>query len=267
MTFRAVVLAAACCALAGAARAQAFAYAPGEQQYRVTSVINQTRRVGEQVVADSAVSVLVISLTLAAQAGDTLRFTYTVDSVWATRADAERVLTGMRGKKVTGTMSPRGEVFTFRVPAGGASPMAGQEFQSFRSFLVRFPNAALRPGLSWADTARTAFSSAGIDGAETTILTSRVLGDTVIAGEPAWRVERTATATLSGAGTQSGHALVLEGNRSVAGVSYVSRSGLYLGAVSTQEGETAMLASASGPALVVTQTATTTIERVSPPRT
>ena len=147
MPFRFAALAAACGALAvaGAARAQSFAYAPGEHRYRVTSAITRTQAVGDRTTTDSAVSVQVISLALAAESRDTMRFTYTVDSVWATMAVAERLLAGMRGKRVTGSMSPRGDVFTFRVPADAASPMGGQEFQSLRSFLVRFPGAILRP--------------------------------------------------------------------------------------------------------------------------
>ena len=265
MTFTTAVLAAACCALAGAARAQAFAYAPGEHQYRVTSAIKRTQAVGDREVNDSAVSVQVISLALARQAKDTLRFTYTVDSVWATIPEVERLLAGMRGKRVTGTMSPLGDVYTFQVPADSASPMGGQEFRSFRSFLIRFPSGTLRPGQAWTDTVTATLGAAGLDGTETTILTSRVVGDTTVAGQTAWRVERTATATLSGSGTRSGQQFVLEGSRAVAGESYVSRSGVYLGSVSTQEGETVMMVVGSNRSLAVIQTATTHIERV-PPR-
>jgi hypothetical protein len=264
MTFKAAALAAAYCALAGAGtvQAQAFAYAPGVQQYRITSTIKRTQQVGEQKLSDSAESVQVISVALAAKAKDTLQFTYTVDSLRTTLAEAQQLLSGMRGKKVTGSMSPQGEVFTFQVPADSTSPMGGQEYQSLRTFLIRFPNKSLQPGVSWTDTVSNKFSNMGIDGTETTVVTSRIVGDTTIAGQKAWRVQRSATATVTGSGSQNGQAIVVDGTRSIAGVSYMSRSGLYLGSNSTQQAKTTITAPAAGQSLIITQSATSRIERV-----
>ena len=271
MTCRFAALAAACCTAAccalaaGSARAQAFAYAPGTHRYRITSMLTWTQEVGEQKMSDSAVSVQVISVVLAPASKDTLRFEYAVDSVRATLPQAQQLLAGMRGRKVTGLMSPQGEVFDFQMPNDRASPVGGQEYRSLRSFLLRFPNAGLRAGLRWADTVSNPFSNMGLEGTETTIVTSRVAGDTTIAGVRAWRVERTVTGTVSGSGTQNGQAIVLDGTRSVAGESYVSRSGVYLGSVSTQEVKTTMRDPASGRSVVITQSATSKIERIGPP--
>lgn len=264
MRFRTAAIVAACYALAGAGviRAQTFAYAAGQQQYRITSTIRRTQEVGAQKMSDSATSVQVISVALAPKAKDTLRFTYTIDSLRTSMAEAEALLAGMRGKQITGTMSLRGDVFTFEPPADAASQMGGQEYQSLRTFLIHFPNASLRAGVTWVDTVSNKFSTMGIDGTETTIVTSRVAGDTSIGGQKAWRVERAAAVTLSGTGNQNGQALVVNGTRTVQGVGYVSRDGVYLGANSTQQAKTTINAPGAGQSMVISQSATTKIERV-----
>ena len=266
MTFKTAALAAAFGALAGATavHAQTFAYAPGQQQYRITSIIRRTQEVGEQKMSDSATSVQVISVALAPKAQDTLQFTYTIDSLRTSMAEAEALLAGMRGKKVTGAMSPRGDVFTFEIPAEAESQMGGQEYQSLRTFLIHFPNASLRPGVTWVDTVSNKFSTMGIDGTETSIVTSRVAGDTTIARQKAWRIERNAAVTLTGTGNQNGQALVVNGTRTVTGVGYVSRDGVYLGANSMQQAKTTISAPGAGQSMVISQSATTKIERVAP---
>src|SRR5690606_30515136 len=109
-----------------------------------------------------------------------LSFTFTVDSVSLStevpqaQAVAQAEADKLKGKQVTGTLSPLGEVLTITGPTADA---AGEQLASgFRNFFPRFPSAAIRAGMTWTDTVSAGFNNNGIEGTSTTIVSYTVEG-------------------------------------------------------------------------------------------
>ncbi|MEJ7810569.1 MAG: hypothetical protein WKG32_09205 [Gemmatimonadaceae bacterium] len=263
-TLKSAALVALLAASASVVRAQTFAYTPGMAKYRITQKMSQTQEMMGQKKTDSLSSVQLLSLDLAAKGKDSLAFTLTIDSTTTSMAPAQAELAKLNGKKVTGAMSSLGKVASFVAPVDSASPTKGQEFESLRNFMLRFPDRNPKVGTSWVDTTNTPINNQGITGHATIIITSKIVGDTTVAGQKAWRVQRTGTTAVSGAGTQNGQALVLEGKGTLNGMSYVGANGVYLGANSTQNQEMSIQLPAMGMTVPITQTVSTMVEMVGP---
>ena len=221
-----------------AARPTGFAYQPGNLQYRIIVTSHTTQEMQGQKMEDSGTVMRVITVALQPQGTDALGFTYRVDSATTTHPQAKEMVAQQQGKQVTGTVSPLGNVLTINVPVDSTQPMLKTQLESYRYFLLRLPNRDVKVGDSWTDTVTQKFSNQGIQGTSTLVVTSRVLGDTTVAGRGAWRVQRSGMMTTTGSGSQGGQPLVLEGHGQLNGTSYVSPRGVYLG---SEEMQTALL--------------------------
>lgn len=224
--------------LAAPAGAQTFAYTPGTQRYRIEiATQNQRDQNGGRAPAEfDYTTTQVVTVQLTRQSRDTLALTVTIDSINQESAlDApKRDLSWAKGVTLTGTVSPTGQVYAFAAP-GSADPNVRGLYDGFRYFLPEL-HAQMASGASWADTSQQRTGRRGaFDSVNTQkIVTSRVTGDTTVAGQRAWRIERTGSIVLSGQGTEGGKVLRVAGDGTIRGVQYVSATGIYLGSKVTQ---------------------------------
>jgi expansin (peptidoglycan-binding protein) len=121
----------------------------------------------------------------------------------------------------------------------------------------------VKVGDSWTDTVTQKFSNQGIQGTSTLVVTSRVLGDTTVAGRGAWRVQRSGMMTTTGSGSQGGQPLVLEGHGQLNGTSYVSPRGVYLGSEEMQTAQLTVQAPAMNMTIPISQRITSHTELLS----
>jgi hypothetical protein len=247
-------------ATAGALDAQGVSgYAPGTHRYRVTREAKSTQEMMGQTQSGTISTFEEFTLDLRPGGRDTMRFSITIDT-----ASRQSDLPGAgdpppaKGRKVSGQISPRGVVQHLdKDTTSGADISAG-----YRTFLPHLPAAALTAGMTWTDTVRTPFNQGGIEGTTVTIIASRVLGDTTIGTEKAWRVERTGALSMSGTGNQNGADLILTGAGTAKGQSYLGTTGVYFGATSTQSLNISIQVPAASMTIPIDQTTVTKVERV-----
>jgi hypothetical protein len=255
----------------GGAGAQTFAYTPGTQRYKIEiATQNQRDQNGGRAPAEfDYTTTQLITVHLTRRSPDTLAIAVTVDSIEQQSAlDAPKEdLSWARGVKLSGTISPTGQVYRFNAPADADGNLRGL-YEGFRFFLP-----ALRPslaaGTSWADTSKQRSGQRGsFDSVSTQkVVTSRVTGDTTYAGQRAWRIERAGNLSLSGQGTEAGKVLRVVGDGTIKGVQYVSMSGVYLGARVTQIMRLVESFQDTGEGPASTQTIRSEIEPLPPIRT
>jgi hypothetical protein len=223
---------------AAPAGAQSYAYTPGTQRYRIEiATQNQRDQNGGRAPAEfNYTTTQVVTVQLTRQSRDTLALTVTIDSINQESAfDAPKSdLSWARGTKLTGKISPAGQLYSFVPPSGSDANMRGL-YDGFRFFLPEL-HTQIASGSAWADTTMT---RSGRRGAFDSVLTqkivnSKVTGDTTIAGQHAWRVDRSGSIELHGQGSEGGKMLRVAGDGTIRGVQYIGVGGVYLGSKVTQ---------------------------------
>ena len=247
------------------AQAPLFAYAPGTQHYRLTTSVhrNQFQGGGRAPFEFDATTTQLITLAIERQSADTLRLTITIDSVAVSSTlDAPMPNTNrFVGTKITGLISPTGQIYAFDPPAGNTDPQLAALYAAFRRFLVSFPPRPLTVGTSWADTTIDHVQRNGFDVAIRNIGTTTVAGDTTVNGTRAWRIVRHAEIAQQGEKNENGYPIQLLGEGTVNGVHLVSSTGVYLGSQSTQRFNLTMTMKDSEGA-PINETIKSTVERV-----
>jgi hypothetical protein len=252
---------------APAAQAQ-FAYQPGTHRYRLEQVTEATQEMAGQKMSSTMTTTQVIGVHLVPGAGDSLSVTFTVDSVGIAseipqaQAMAQAEADKLVGSKVTGTVSPLGEIGSLAWMKGDSATTGGDLSAGFRNFFPRFPQAAPKVGMTWTDTTSSKFNANGIDGTATSVVTYVVEGDTTVAGRPAWRISQKGSVTTNGMGTSQGQDLALSGGGSITGTNIVSKDGLYLGGDSRLDQSMTVQIVAMGVEVPVTQSVTSRVRVV-----
>lgn len=223
---------------AAPAGAQSFAYTPGTQRYRIEIVTeNQRDQNGGRAPAEfDYTTTQIVTVNLTRRSRDTLALTVMIDSISQSSAlDApKQKLAWAQGVKLTGTVSPSGQIYAFEAPANANANVRGL-YDGFRYFLPAM-HGPVASGAAWVDTSNQRTGRRGMfDSVSTrTIETSKVSGDTTYAGKQAWRIERNASIELHGQGSEAGKVLKVIGDGTIRGVQYVSATGVYLGSKVTQ---------------------------------
>lgn len=219
------------------ARATAFVYTPGTQRYRLTTVVARTQNQagGRAPFEFTNTTTMDVTLTLARRTRDTLALTLRVDTVFvASDLDAPPAdLTGYRKATLTGLMSPQGHVYAFDAPRDASEPVSNL-YRAFRRFLVPFPSGDIGPGTAWSDTTTTTVAVGGFATRTIAITNSRIASDTTYRGQPAWRIDRTGSFTITGNTTTQPDTTRLSGDGTMHATDYVGLSGVFLGNTSTQ---------------------------------
>lgn len=252
-------LAAVLLAPPAAAQTGAMSYAPGASQYRVHSVLKQTRDVMGQTQEDEITTTQLVSVQIERGVRDTMQLHIVLDSVQveaAQEADMSRFV----GVRVSGTMSPRGRVYELTPPAELAND---QELQtivlSLRSFLVALPPST-RAGTRWSDTTDANIETEQMDMVRRVITQSTLSGDTSYAGQRAHRIQQQIDVSMSGTANADGFTVLMSGTGTGSATYFVSSGGVYLGARSDQQ--TTLELSVGEMKLPISQTMTSTVERV-----
>jgi hypothetical protein len=214
-----------------------FSYIPGTRRYRLTTVVLRTQNQagGRAPFEFTNTTTMDVTLRLTTRARDTLAMTLTVDSV-AVSSDLDAPpadLAGYQRAKLTGLISPQGRIYTFTAPAGAPTPTSNL-YRAFRRFLVPFPSGEIAAGTTWSDTTTSAVKVGGFDTRTVAITASKIAGDTAIAGQDAWRIERTGTIEISGNTASGKDSTSLSGDGTIRAVDFVAVAGVFLGNTSTQ---------------------------------
>jgi hypothetical protein len=209
-------------------RAQGVEYSAGTTKYHLSTTTkgSQTSPMGNQDFQMELQQQLTVNV--AKQAKDTLVATVTLDSLTVTGAPAAAgSLTRLIGSKFVTLISPTGKLYSSKAPEGG-DPMLAQMNESASRFLPIY-RRDMKAGMAWADTTSGKVTQQGMEVDRTTIANYKVLGDTTIGGEKAFRVERASSVKAAGSGTAQGNPISLESATTSNGVFFLSPKGVYLG--------------------------------------
>jgi hypothetical protein len=240
-------------------QAQDFAYSPGTSRYRMvvkSSGVSEVQGAKREVGLDAEER---MTLTLIPRGRDTLALSITLDSARVVAPNMGTVdATPAVGMQVSAVLSSLGRVYSRELPN-----MRGREAftlvaEEMARFLPMLP-ASLRIGLSWTDTLSEPVNQLGIAITRTRITSYRVLGDTALDGERAWRVQRSALTSMVGEGTAMGTPMSYEGTSVGTGMLFLSQSGRYLGADLQEEVKSKVTLAAMKQEILGTQTQKTTV--------
>jgi hypothetical protein len=242
-----------------ASSAQDFAYSPGTAHYRLTIKSTggwEAQGKKSEVGLDAEQR---MTLTLVPRGRDTLALSITLDSArivapMMAGVDASPAV----GMQVNAVLSSLGRVYSRELPnlrGREAFALVAEEMARFLPILPPF----LRPGLTWSDTLSDPVSQMGIAITRTRVTNFRVLGDTVIDGERAWRVQRNAQTTMTGNGTAMGTPMTFEGASTGTGTLFLSQGGRYLGADLQEEVRSKVTLEAMKQEILGSQTQTTRV--------
>jgi len=236
---RVAILASASAIVTSVAFAQSAAtYAPGKLRYHVTTVSTRAQPLGGgRAPFDFTTTTNEwIALEVAPQSADTLKVAMTVDSIRITSTlDAPPPdISVLQGAKFTGTMSPRGRIYSLTPAAASTDGKLGATATALKRFLLPLPARSLAPGASWADTVVEHPKVGTINITSSSVTTYKVAGDTTVSGQHAWRIDRYTTIAQLGKGTEAGQPLEISSSGTVTGMQFFTDKGVLLGGQSTQ---------------------------------
>jgi hypothetical protein len=241
-------------------------YTPSVQRYRLHSTVERTQEQNGQktsgVITNEqqvTVSILAPNAKKELTDKDSLKFLVSLDSVSMSSNLTVQLpdVSVLRGTKVSGVMLPSGKVLTFKADTTAADGVDRESIvSSMAHFLLTLP-AKAGAGATWTDTATSNVSNSGTTAKTSTITVSKVIGDTTVAGQPAWRVHRDFTMTVSATQEQSNQQITMEGTGTGEAMYYIGTNGVYLGSTATQTMKESV--KAAGMVIPVTQTATSTV--------
>jgi hypothetical protein len=242
-------------------RAQGLEYSAGTTKYRLSTTTkgSQTTPMGNQDFQMELRQQLTVNV--AKQAKDTLVATVTLDSLTVTGAPtAAGSLTRLIGSKFVTLISPTGKLYSSK-PQENPDPMLAQMNENVSRFLPIY-RRDMKAGMAWADTTSGKTTQQGMEVDRTTIASYKVLGDTTIAGEKAFRVERTSTVKAAGTGTAQGSPISLESATTSNGVFFLSPRGVYLGGRQNDDMNVKITIIAQGAEINVKQQAQSKIDAI-----
>jgi hypothetical protein len=213
-------------------------YAPGKLHYHVTTVSTRAQPLGggRAPFDFSTTTNQWIALEVAPQSSDTLKVAITLDSIRITSTlDAPPPdVSVLQGAKFTGTMSPRGRIYSLTPAAASTDGRLGATATALKRFLLPLPTRSLAPGASWADTVVEHPKIGTINITSSSVTTYKVAGDTTVGGQHAWRIDRYTTIAQLGKGTEAGQPLEISSSGTVTGMQFFTDKGVLLGGQSTQ---------------------------------
>lgn len=208
-------------------RAQGVEYAAGTTRYHLTTTTkgSQTSPMGN---ADFEVGVeQKITVNVMRHAKDTVMATITLDTIALKSSGPSPDLSKLQGAKFVSLISPTGKFYSTINPAG-IDPMLAQLTESISRILPSF-RTNLAAGYAWSDTTADKVTQQGLDLDRNTVTAYKVAGDTMIAGERAFRIDRTTSVKAAGSGTMQGTPISMESVSSSSGAFFMTPKGVFLG--------------------------------------
>jgi hypothetical protein len=241
-------------------RAQGVEYAPGTTHYRISTLTkgSQTSPMGSQEFQMDIKQLLTVDL--ARQAKDTVVATITLDSVDIQNAQGKQDLSRLLGTKFVTYVSPTGKLYATRPPAGN-DPLLTQMTEGVSRFLPSY-RRDVHAGMTWADTVNDKVNQQGLELNRQMVSNYKVLADTTVSGQKAFKVSRVSKVKAAGSGTASGQPISVESATTSEAVFFLSPKGQYLGGRQNDDVEAKVTVLAQNAEINVKQTATSTIEAV-----
>jgi len=250
-------------ALPATTLAQAFEYAPGTGQYRVSSKTKGAQEAMGQKQEFETTNNQLLTVAVARANKDTLNVTVTIDSVNAVgpMGMTPPGLDKLVGIKIAAKLAPYGAVYSAVGPTDDSIPQGGQITDEISRFLPRI-KAKLAAGSTWTDTVSAKVKQAGIDVDRKVIAKYTVVGLADVAGEKAWQINRETNTSLTGSGAAQGQQMTMEGTSNGKGTLYVSQKGVFVGSENEDQANIKIVLAANGMEIGVTTTANTKVEKV-----
>jgi hypothetical protein len=250
--------------LPAGAIAQAFEYAPGTSQYRITQTSKVTQEMmGQKQGGETSVN-KGVTVTLSRASKDTVAGVLVLDSISSTNTMGmpSPSLAHLLGLKVNTRVSPNGAtVYSVEGPKEEDVPMASQLTLGMGQFLPRM-RGKLAKGSTWTDTTSATVKQFGIDLNRKVVSSYSVVGDTSVAGEAGWKVAKADSTTLNGSGVGQMGAMTVEGGSASKSQFVVTSKGAFLGGDGNEDSNVRVVISANGAEISVTTSSTTKVQRV-----
>jgi hypothetical protein len=247
-------------AFAGTAlQAQAFQYAPGNSRYKLVSEQKMTQEAMGQKQDVEIKGEQVVSVTVGKKTSDTLSVDVVLDSISMTNSMMGAMdVAKAQGVKVSSLISPLGVVYSTTVPDSGAAADLGDDLAR----MLPRVSSNLRMGAAWSDTVTGKIKRGGIDMDRTVVANSKVVADTTINGQKAFKIERSTETKMSGSGTTQGQPISMEGTSTGTGFVYVSPTGTFVGADAKDDVKMKITVIASGMEIGLTMANTSKITKI-----
>lgn len=246
--------------LAAPLGAQGVEYAAGTTRYRLSTSTkgSQTSPMGNQ---DFQIDVgQQLTVNIAKQTKDTMVATVTLDSLTMKGAQGAPDLTRLIGSKFVSYISPTGQLYS-TTTAEGSDPMMAQVSEGVARFLPTY-RRDMKAGMMWTDTTSGKVNQQGLAVDRTIISTYRVIGDSAIAGEKAFKVERASTVKAAGSGSTQGTPISLESVTTSSAVFFLTPKGRYLGGRQNDDIVVKIMILAQGAEITIKQLAESRIEAI-----
>ncbi len=244
--------------IAAPLRAQGVEYSAGTTRYRLSTSTtgSQTSPMGSQ---DFKMEVKQqLTVNLARQAKDTMVATVTLDSLDIQSPQGKQDMTSLLGSRFVTYISPTGKLYSSKPPEGN-NPVLSQVTEGVSRFLPSY-RKDIHAGMSWADTLNDKVNQQGLELNRTVVSSYKVLGDTSVAGEKAFKVARLSTVKAGGSGTTSGQAIAVESATTSNAIFLLTPKGKYLGGHQNDDINAKVTILAQNAEISVKQQATSTIE-------
>ena len=260
MMRRLVVILFAAATLPALLGAQGLAYTAQSARYAISNKIHTVQEMMGQHMEIDATSEQQVSVAAVAKAPGQFEYSASIDSLVVTTSmgpptDVSKIV----GTKFVGVMGANGKVTggSYTVPAGGEEK-APQALGLMNVLPVIVPNA--KTGTTWTDTVTSDVVQAnGSKVKAILVLTYTMAGDSLVGGRKAFKLTYTATASLSGQGSQQGNDFTIEGKTTGKGVAVIASTGQYLGREGSEEANLTVTVEAAGIVIPITQSATVKI--------
>jgi hypothetical protein len=243
--------------------AQGVEYSAGTTKYRLSTSTkgSQTSPMGKQDFQIDARQQLTVNI--AKQNRDTIIATVTLDSLSMKSVQGPEGapdLSRLLGSKFVSYMSPTGRVYSTKA-AEGTDPMLAQVTESVARFLPSY-RRDLKAGMTWSDTTAGKVTQQGLEVDRTIISNYRVVGDTAVSGEKAFKVERASTVKAAGSGSTQGTPIALESATTSNAVFFLTPKGQYLGGRQNDDIAVKITILAQGAEISIKQLAESRIEAI-----
>ena len=237
-------------------------YAAADAKYRVVSVVKTSQNMMGQQMDFETSSNQRLSVSVA-KAGAAFTLTMTIDSATVSTTSPEPApdMSDAVGMKFVGDMAPDGKVGTSTVSDRSGAPSTSQFASGFRSILPRLHLGATK-GATWADSTSFTRKQNDADVTTETVVQYTLAGDTVVAGQRAWRIDGVSVSKVTGHGNRNGADYSISGEVKGTVTAVVSVAGVLLGESSEGDANLTVAVDAAGITIPIAQKTSTKLEKL-----
>jgi hypothetical protein len=248
---------------ATAVAAKPFEYAATTGQYRFTAETKETFGMMGQTRDQQSSNARLITMSLARTSPETVTVTMTIDSISAVAPMGMPALEidKVRGAKFVAKVAPNGVFYSATGPTETENAVAAAMTNDLGRALPRI-KAVLAVGATWADTVRDQVNQQGLEINREIATTYRVVGDSTLDGEAAWKIVRQMSMKGTGKGAMRGADMTLQNSSTGTGILIVSKRGVLLAGSGEENGTGMVVVTANNMEINLTSKTTTQFTKV-----